>query len=281
MKFIPNGVSRPISRLALKSQKHSPSILFAAGSVGVVATAVLAARATLKLDDTLTEISQDLHAASNNDRERLHAGVDAYLRIGKLYAPTVVVGVASIGCLAGSHRILTKRNAALTAAYSALEKTFDRYRARVVEEYGEDKDREFRQGHRTELVTNDKGKEVKAPYVDANGISVHARFFDDTNQNWVRRAESNLVFLKAAQAFANNQLHSRGHVLLNDIYDALGFERTKAGCVLGWTLDDAGDGYIDFGMYNPQSERARMFVNGDEYSILLDFNVDGIVYDKI
>lgn len=58
-------------------------------------------------------------------------------------------------------------------------------------------------------------------------------------------------------------------------------ERTKAGSVIGWIMNKGGDNFVDFGMFDGSSESVRAFVNGLERSILLDFNVDGVIYDLI
>lgn len=292
MKFVPDVIASKVGRQILLTQKNSPTLLFAVGTVGVIATAVLAARATLHVEEVLDrtardlqvaeEISEDGKSSSQETRNMIiYIRTRGVLEIGKLYAPAVIVGVGTIAALTGSHRILTRRNAGLTAAYKAIEKSFDDYRKRVAEEFGDEKENDIRKSVRKKTVTDEKGKKVEIDYVDPNGISQYAKFFDEFNPNWEKRAESNLIFLRAVQTYSNQLLHSRGHVLLNDVYDSLAIERTKAGCVVGWVLSPDGDGFIDFGIYNPENERAREFVNGNERSILLDFNVDGLVYDKI
>ena len=60
----------------------------------------------------------------------------------------------------------------------------------------------------------------------------------------------------------------------------LGIPRSQAGAVVGWVLGE-GDDYIDFGMFDGNNMATRDFVNGYERSILLDFNVDGVIYDLI
>jgi hypothetical protein len=88
----------------------------------------------------------------------------------------------------------------------------------------------------------------------------------------------NRLFVTCQQNYLNHVLQVRGHVFLNEAYDALGLERSTAGAVVGWVMGDNGDNYIDFGIFEAQNAR---FVNGSERSILLDFNVDGVIYDKI
>ena len=64
----------------------------------------------------------------------------------------------------------------------------------------------------------------------------------------------------------------------------LGIPRTTAGGYVGWIYDEKhpnGDNYVDFGIYNLYKTKNRDFVNGYERTILLDFNVDGIILDKI
>jgi hypothetical protein len=87
------------------------------------------------------------------------------------------------------------------------------------------------------------------------------------------------MFIRSQQNYANDLLNARGHVFLNEVYDMLGIERTSAGAVVGWVRGN-GDNEIDFGVLNDLHSGQR-FINGDERSVLLDFNVDGVVYDLI
>lgn len=295
---VKNVITSKAARSVLLAQKNSPTILFASGVVGVVATVVLASRATLWMDAVVTEAEKDLdkcrtlHESGNpkySDRKYQQDVAVVYARtagrVVKLYAPAVVIGIVSIGALTGSHIILTRRNVSLTAAYGAIQKGFEQYRARVVDELGEEKDREFRYGTETREILEEtaKGepKVKKIKHVGPEGASIYAKFFDEYSKSWQPQSEYNLMFLSCQQTYANNLLHSRGHVFLNEVYDSLGIERTKAGAVVGWVLNDTGDNYIDFGMFDDDRRTARDFVNGREHSILLDFNVDGTIYDKI
>lgn len=295
MKCIPDGALRIVSRTILQGQKHSPKILFVTGIVGVVATTVVACRATLKLEEVLEKTQKDLDAVkklkhqrySEQDREQdtAYLYIRGAVKIAKLYLPAIGLGVFSIGCLVGAHGILSKRNIGLTAAYAAIDQSFKEYRSRVVGELGEDKDREFRYGVRSEEVTviDESGKKTKevVKRVEFGRASGYARFFDEYSRHWCRDADYNSVFIQCQQNYANDLLRSRGHVFLNEVYDLLGFERTTAGSVVGWIRNGTGDGYIDFGIFDNRNPRARDFVNGREYSVLLDFNVDGVIYDKI
>jgi Family of unknown function (DUF6353) len=294
MSLVPEAINKVVARNALLAQRSSPGVLLGVGIVGMVGSTVLACRATLKMEEVLDEAKGKLDTAktlehaeySEKDRKRdisliyFQTGV----KVTKLYSPAIVVGVISIAALTKSHSILTTRNAALTAAYTALDKGFNTYRSRVIEKYGEDQDRDFRYGtEQVEIVDPKTNKKKIVKRVSSDEPSIYARFFDQSSSSWSKEPEYNLIFLKAQQNYANDLLHARGHVLLNDVYDMLGIPRSKAGAVVGWVLSRNGttDDFVNFGVFEDRSDKVRDFVNGREGAILLDFNVDGIIYDKI
>lgn len=294
LETIKATVTSNVSRQLLKTQKNAPTILFVGGVVGVVGTAVLASRATLQLEGVLDEgeelmkksksIKSKDYTEEDRNRDQLIIKTNTALNIAKLYAPSIALGAVSIAALTRSHVILTRRNASLMAAYSALDKGFNEYRSRVREELGEDKDLEFRHGkeERTETFDSDDGSTKTVTSVGPHRVpSVYAKYFDDGSTSWSRNPDYNRFFLNSQQNYFNDMLRSRGHVFLNEVYDHLGLPRTKAGAIVGWVLSKDGDNFIDFGVYDHNSDRARAFVNGNEGSILLDFNVDGVIYDLL
>jgi Family of unknown function (DUF6353) len=294
MKFVSGAIVDKVAHSALLSHKSSPKVLFGAGIVGMVGSTVLACRATLKMDTVMEETKAKLDLAKTlkhddySDKDRSRDISLIYFQTGvkvvKLYGPAIIVGGASIACLTSSHAILTKRNAGLVAAYSALETGFRQYRARVVEKYGEDVDRDFRYGTRREkIVDPNTNKEKTVTRVSLDDPSIYARFFDNGSPSWSKEPEYNLFFLQSQQNYANDLLRSRGHVFLNEAYDMLGIPRSEAGAVVGWLLSPNGDtdNHVSFGVFEGKTEKQRDFVNGLEGAILLDFNVDGVIFDKI
>lgn len=294
----PAGVQKVAFGTISFVQRNSPVILTTVGVVGVVTAGVLASKATLRLEPIIDEAKEGVETAKKLKSEKTaeeyssvdyqkditHVYFKTGLKVAKLYGPSVTIGLASIGCIVGAHGILHKRNVASAAAYSVLQKSFEEYKNRVVEKYGEEAEEEIRLQTTTETRKNPvTGEEetVKVSHIDPNGVSAYARFFDETNKNWEKVPSENLFFLKAQQTYANHLLRARGHVFLNEVYEALGMEHSEEGAVVGWFLDGEGDDYIDFGIYDFQRPEARDFVNGREDSILLDFNVDGLIYNKI
>ena len=129
-------------------------------------------------------------------------------------------------------------------------------------------------------VLNQKVEETKQ--IESKSYSQYARFFDDSNLNWHKNAEYNLMFLLQVQNYANEKLKAQGYLFLNDVYEMIGIPRSAAGQVVGWIYKENntdGDNYVDFGIY--KTEKNAKFVNGFENSILLDFNVDGVIIGKI
>lgn len=305
---IVSTISRSAHKAGLKFKKHSPEIMVVAGVVGVVTSTVMACKATTKVNDILEETKKqvdDVHNVleSENVPAEEYTNEDAkkdlaiiYTQTGvkliKLYGPAVLVGALSITGILASHRILKKRNVALTAAYATIDRSFKEYRGRVVERFGKELDRELRyniKAQKIEEVTVDKdGKETVEKktinVVDPNMYSDYARIFDNGSTGWTKDPEYNLMFLKSQQNYANDKLKAQGYLFLNDVYDMLGIPRTKAGQIVGWVYDPdntVGDNFVDFGIYDIYNEKACDFVNGRERSIVLDFNVDGNILDLI
>lgn len=298
-KFIPKAATRKVARTTLKLKHNSPHIFFAAGVVGMVGSTVLACRATLKLGEALDEIKDDVETVKalagpvpDNSVEADHSYQPQYYRdmayvyakgtlnMAKLYGPSVVVGGISIAALTGSHVSLTRRNTALTAAYAGLSSAYEAYRLRVAEEIGVDKELDiYRNVTGTATVTGDDGKPEKLKEIgDPNKFSPHARIFDEASPRWRKNGELNRLFVQCQQNYANQKLQTQGYLFLNDVYEMLGIPRSQAGQVVGWAISDDGDNYVDFNMFEAKNAR---FLEGWERSIVLDFNINGVIQDKI
>lgn len=288
MSVIPDEVARKVAAGVMKAKANSPRLFFVAGVAGVISGTVLACRATTKLDDTLSEVKEEIaetkreHAADEIDEKTYSRGLtNSYLRgsveVAKLYGPSVLVSAAGLGLLTGSHITLSRRNAAITAAYAAAQEGWDQYRDRVREEVGEEK--EFTLYYKAEWK-DVEGSEGMMQELEVGSFGPYTRWYDPTNVNWRNDHEMNRIFLKSNEDFFNQQLQRQGFVFLNDIYDALGIPRSSVGQLVGWVIGGNGDDYIDFGGFEPK-DKTNSPITGEPPSILLDFNPDGIVYDFI
>ena len=305
-------VSTSAAKFAGKAEftikKNSPEILLGAGIVGFVGTIVLACRATCRADEVLEfhrrkikDIEDAKEIADADPEGEMSYDIEIYRQdkairylkttgnLAKLYAPTVAVGALSLACILTSRNIMQKRYLGVVAAYNGLSAAFEEYRKRVRDEYGEGLDKHFRYGTTYEElpVYDENGKKTKEKeqvektetgMVMPNDDS--CRFFDSSNPNWDKNPTFSMMWLRGQQNILNDILHTRGHVFLNEVYDALGFPHTPQGAVLGW-IDGEGDNCIDFGLYDPNKENVRRFVNGVDNVIMLEFNHDGVIWDKI
>jgi hypothetical protein len=299
------------ARAQLLVKKHSPELLLVGGIVGVIGGTVLACKATLKAPaiineaksmmdaiDTIVIAEPDEHPKQEVQKAKLVVTLRSGFDLGRLYAPAIVVLGVSIGALVGSNRILSRRNIALIGAYKAVDEAYKRYRGRVREELGDDVDAYFRYKKPRKggiQVLDDKGESIKFEEEDNIDLpgelhdgdermgmpSQYAIFFDTDSPQWRTDMTYNEFFLKAQQNYANQLLQTRGHVFLNEIYDGLGVERSKAGAVVGW-VKDHGDNYVDFDIYNPFNAPDGEIEPGPAIKqMMLDFNVDGIIFDII
>ena len=306
-----NKMTRTFHKVGFKLKKHSPEILVIAGVIGTVTSAVMACKATLKVNDVIDETKEtieDIHYCTGKglktadgeeytqeiaNKELTIVYVQTGWKFAKLYGPAVLLGVASIGCMVGSNQILRNRTIALGAAFTAMDRSFKEYRGRVIERFGKDLDRELRFNTKAkqieETVVDENGKETTVTktveIVDPNvAHSIYSVVFCEGNTGWTKNAELNKVFLLQQQNYANDKLRLNGVLTLNEVYDMIGAPRTAYGQLAGWVYTEdssVGDNFVDFGIFDINSEKKCDFINGIERSIILDFNCIGNILDYI
>lgn len=294
-----NGVA---SKTIMKLKKHSPEILVVAGIAGTVVSAVLACKATTKVTEILDETKGTLdtihegmktgaingqeYTTEDGKKDTVVVYAQTGMKLAKLYGPAIILGTLSITSILASNNILRKRNVALGAAYAAIDKSFKEYRGRVIERFGEQVDTELKYGIKAKKfeeieVDPETGKEKKVKktvmVADPNLQSDYAVYFDSKSRNYETNPDYNRMFLKAQQAFANDKLQTRGHLFLNEVLDDLDLPRTPAGQIVGWTKDGP-DGYVNFRIVEVERETED---GRHEPALLLDFNVEGNIWEKM
>lgn len=294
-----NGVA---SKAVMKLKKHSPEILVVAGIAGTVVSAVLACKATTKVAEILDETKGTLdtihegmetgaingqeYTTENGKKDTVVVYAQTGMKLAKLYGPAIILGTLSITSILASNNILRKRNVALGAAYAAIDKSFKEYRGRVIERFGDQVDTELKYSIKAKKfeeieVDPETGKEKKVKktvmVADPNLQSDYAVYFDSKSRNYETNPDYNRMFLKAQQAFANDKLQTRGHLFLNEVLDDLDLPRTPAGQIVGWTKDGP-DGYVNFRIVEVERETED---GRHEPALLLDFNVEGNIWEKM
>ena len=281
-------VTRLAGRAGLVLSKHAPTILTAAGTAGFIGTTILASKATLKVEETVAEeaallvkVHEAHEAGKLEDKDALHDKVILYTRmttkLAKLYAPALILGAASIVSLVTGHGIMLKRNASLAAAYAAVDQAFKTYKKKVESKFGKEAVLDALVSTPQEDLTKDEMTLEAVTAVD--GVSPYGVIFDEDNVNWSADEDLAKLHLDCQQQYANNILQTRGHIFLNEVYKMLGFPHTPAGAVTGW-VKGQGDDFVDFnlfdGMFEGEDKNGRTVTKW-----ALDFNVDGVMYDKI
>jgi hypothetical protein len=290
---VKTSITRGLAGSKLTLKQHAPTVMTVAGTAGFAATVAMAIHATLKASDVIPQMRKDIQAArevqvdeDTSRDEKMHNlariyGESAAVLL-KIYGPTLLTGSVSVALVLSGHGMMKRREASLVAAYAALDAGYRAYRQRVAERLGEDEERSLFRSYKTVKVDRlDAEEGPPCEILDPNDrpASPYGRFFDPLNPNFSDTTEYNHMFLKTQEQYFNDRLQAHGYVFLNEVYEALGFERTQAGQIVGWKAKRTGgnDGYISFGIENVFDTNSRAFVNGIEPVVFLDFNVDGVI----
>lgn len=283
--------------------KHAPTILSVSASIGVVATSALAWRAGRTFEDVEYRNYERVKACQDKADEIPDEEVPAIERKNRMLfaldtarhiAPTVIIGGTTIAMIYFSNSISRKRMAALSAAYFTLQNTFDNYRKKVVDTLGKETVDKIiapklpNTGKTAEEILANDDRNDAADVTDAvlsivRECSPYARIISETSSTaWDPNEDYTTMNLTEIQAWANRRLQKKGHLFLNEVFDQLGLSRMKEGALVGWLKNGDGDGYVSFGDFEsaiyrvPDYERKSIHSN-----VVLDFNVDGIIWDKI
>lgn len=310
MKLNFNGLTRVLSTIGRALKNAAPEIAIVSGTVGLVAAGVVACKETPKAMKIIEEHKEKIAITEKAAEDGVTMAGETYtaedekhdkaiifrqdgLGLVKTYAPAIIIASLSIFTIFAGGKIFRKRLTAITGAYALLENNFSKYRKAVVDKFGKDTDQELRYGVKKEVIEektvdengNEKTelKEVKTTKYD--GYSDYARFFDESNPNWRKDGRMNMTFILAQQQFANDLLRAKRVLFLNEVYEALGMERSPEGQLVGWIYDPNNpniDNYVDFGISEivKDKERLNEVLCDYERSFLLDFNCDGRILDK-
>lgn len=309
IKGIVNAVTRVATKAGRAIKGAAPEIAMVSGTIGLVVASVVACKQTPKAMKIVEEHKEKLETVAKAEETGVTEAGEEYsaddakhdrsiifaqdgMQLVKTYGPAVLIALVSVAAIFCGGKIFRKRLTAITGAYALLEQNFGKYRKGVIDKFGKDIDRELRLGTKKELIeteeVDEKGNKKtvveEVTTTDYDGHSQYAIFFDECCTKWVNDGGRNLSFLIDLQKDFNNRLVAHGAVFLNDVYVALGHPRTKEGQRAGWIYEPSNpnrDNYIDFGISEVIRNRTSVkeFMKNHEKSLLLDFNVDGDIYN--
>lgn len=283
--------------------KHAPTILSVAASAGVIATGYLAWKAGTRFEDVegrdwdrRKECLRNADTIPDEDVPKIERKnrILFILDTVRTVAPAAIVGAATITMIYFSNSISKKRLAAMGAAYATLQTAFDGYKRTMVEALGKEsvdkilKPKLPNVGKSAEEILSSDNKSDAANVSDAvvnslKALSPYARIIaEESSTCWDPNEDYTSQNLAAVQLWGNRRLERKGHLFLNEIFDQLGLSRTREGAVVGWLKNGDGDNYVSFGDFDASVYR----VPSDDYTrvdsnFIVDFNVDGVIWDKI
>lgn len=306
-------ISQKMNMAGLQIQKHSPEILFVCGVLSFAGTIAATYMAASHAEEILEKHKERLAEAekakqvTEEEPEQYEYDEDLYLEdrrnahlkmavdFGKTFAPVAGLSALSLCCFFSAVRILNNRYTGAVAAFNAVTGAFATYRKRVIDEHGEIWDRHYMYGTELEAVdvtdVDENGKKHKHKEVVEHGapnkelamsMDATCRFLDSSNKEvWDPNPSICMMNLRTAQNFLTDRLNDKGHLFLNEVYEYLGFPQTPEGALLGWISKDR-NAYVDLGFGNADRDQfIRDFINGYNDSLMLKFNYDGIIWDRI
>lgn len=229
----------PVRRLGQSLSINSPTILSGLAVAGVVATAVLAVRATPKAI-ALINAGADTKAWDKADQEQISLDqrdiapltrAEIVQLTWKSYLPAAIVGASTIACIIGSNQIGLRRNAAMLGAYTLVDTAFRSYKDEVLEQIGVKKEQAVRDAVLVKEMEKNPPKDSQVIMIGGSDVlcyeSLSGRYFQSSAED-IRRAEND---------FNADLLNNTMYADLNLWFDYLGLEHTDIGSVLGWSVE--------------------------------------------
>lgn len=222
------NISTLICKAGRKLHKHSPEILTSFGIAGMLATVVLAVKATPKALSVIEDKKKEEDIDELSVKETVRA-------TWTFYVPAAVTCGVSLACLICANSEHMKRNAALIAAYTLSESSRETYKKKVIETIGENKEKEIRQS-----IAEDEIKKAAAKSPDVVMIGSDDVWCYD---EWSGRAfKSDMERIKKAINELNKNMIRDTFITLNEFYSEIGLDPNENGEYFGW---DIGKGLIE------------------------------------
>lgn len=280
-------------------EKVAPGVMIAVGIGAVAVGAYKAAEAAPEAKEAIAEFKTMREAIEQSEedpearREIINSG---YRSLGNTllhaYAKPALLVSGGTALILGGHGIISKKLATTTASLISTDKLFQDYRHNVIEDQGEEADFRYRTGVKkvnVETVEQDirgRKRKVMKEYdvVDEVLTNPFMKFYDESNPNFSKNPTDDLYTLRKREEWFNDRLRAEGYLFLNDVLYDLGFNRCAEGSVYGWVYDpDNPDVHncVDLGIRDIRRKTIQNAINGYEPVILLNFNVDGVIIDKL
>ena len=325
MKNIFKSIKLAGNKLIFAAKAKAPEICVTAGIAVGLYGLYSACKATLEVESIVDEAKETLEKIHENEpkegeepkkyedengeekpytkeiatKNKFTVYIRTAAKLARNYAKSSICIIVSILLILKGFGILKKRHVALTAAYAGLQESYNKYRDTIKKKFGKDIDKETIFGLTEKVITKEKEDEkgnrtveeevmkkaAKNPGDDSDYIRL---FSNESSRYWKRNGEMNYAFLKSTEVYATTLLRTRGHLFLNEVYDALGMPRTQTGALCGWVLNSTGDNYVSFGINDYYDDKNGVLLSdallndcgGNAADFWLEFNCMGTIFDK-
>lgn len=232
-------MNKLLNHAQLFCKRNGSTILTCIGSIGVVATTVMAVKATPKALERLEEAKKE-KGEELTKFEKVKAA-------GSVYIPTVVTGTVTIVCIFGANVLNQRNQAALAGAYAFIDNSYKEYKKKLVELHGEEMHQEI-----IDAIAAEKAENVgiNSPgFIKQSSLYVDEQcgetrlFYIECEQRFF---EATLEQVISAEYHTNRNYSLRGYSVLNEFYEFLGLEPTEYGDEVGWCSYDEFTFWIDF-----------------------------------
>lgn len=217
------GIKEKLSSLGNFADKHSPEILLGIGLGGMVATIMLAIKATPKAMDSINKKKKEKSKDKLDFKETVGA-------TWKYYIPVLLTGITASACIIGSNAIKTKRNYALAALATASETALKSYTEKVIETVGEKKEREIR-NQVSQSIIDERPIRNNEVLITSKGNTL---FYDPKSDRYFTSDWDQIAKIENQ---INFRLRSEHFIPLNELYYSLGLNPIDCGKLLGWSID--------------------------------------------
>lgn len=296
-------ITQAVGAATLVVKEHAPTLMVVGGVVSMGASVVTASRKTLTVEQVLEPHVEKLELINDSvgkpmkspgpvkrvyttemaRQDRFKMYTKTALVLGKHYAVPGVLFVGGACLVFGGHRMLLQRNAALTIAFTTLQRAFDKYRHNARSAMGEEFDQAMISGFVHKEVIDDDGKvqEIQTRDWETEDMAdPYARVFEQgESQEWRPDLGMNKHFIEMQRKYAQEKLNRKGYLFLSDVYESLGFEETPISRLVGWKVTRHPDGskeypHVDFGLDKRLPDDWKY---SQEHAIYLDFNCKLII----
>lgn len=223
------NVGAALARMSKLMTDNSPTILAGLGVAGVLSTAYLTGRATVKAMEVIRAEEEDARRSTGDADYECHARRKLELT-WQFFIPAAGSAVATVAFIVAANRIGARRAAALAAAYVVSERAFEEYRDKIVDRVGGRKEQSYRDEIAQDRVNRRPPPENLVWDETANSVLCCDLF---TGRYFL----SDMETIRRAQNDINYQINASYYASLSDFYDRIGLEHTSMSDDFGWNAD--------------------------------------------